>query len=61
MADINRTKDPEKRELCLEDMIKGIGRKATDYELIEYLSKEINVPPIITHSAFAKYFDPKKV
>ncbi len=35
MTDINRTKDPEKRELCLADMIKVIGRKVTDEELLE--------------------------
>ena len=46
------------RELTTEDMVKGIGRKATDEELIEYLSKDGGTP-ISLETAFAKYLDQK--
>ena len=58
MADINEHIDPVKRELSTEDMVKGIGRKATDEELIEYLSKDGGTP-ISLETAFAKYLDQK--
>jgi hypothetical protein len=57
MIVVNHAKEPEKKKLCLEDMITGIGRKATDEELLDYLLKEINVIPIGLESAFAKYLD----
>ncbi len=57
MVDINHTKNPEKRELCLEDIIKGIGRKATDGELLNYLLKNNDIASISLESAFAKYLD----
>jgi len=58
MADINEHIDPEKRELSTEDMVKGIGRKVTDEELIEYLSKD-NGKPISLKKAFSKYLNQK--
>lgn len=36
-----------------------IGRKATDEELIDYLSKENDVAPISLETAFSKYLDDK--
>ena len=58
MADINEHIDPVKRELSTEDMVKGIGRKATDEELMEYLSKDAGTP-INIEDAFAKYLNQK--
>jgi len=55
MADINEHIDPEKRELSTEDMVKGIGRKATDDELRDYLLKDIDAIPLSFKDAFAKY------
>jgi hypothetical protein len=43
------------RELTLEDMVKGIGRKATDEELMDYLLKEKDVAPLKLEDAFEKY------
>jgi len=36
-------------------MVTGIGRRATDEELIDYLSKETDVQPLDLDNAFAKY------
>ena len=46
------------RELTDKDMINGIGRKATDEELINYLSKDPG-EPISLENAFAKYLNQK--
>ena len=46
------------RELTDKDMINGIGRKATDEELINYLSKDPG-EPISLEKAFSKYLDKK--
>ncbi len=46
------------RELTTQDMVKGIGRKATDEELMDYLSKDSG-EPISLEKAFAKYLDKK--
>jgi hypothetical protein len=46
------------RELTDKDMINGIGRKATDEELINYLSKDPG-EPISLEIAFAKYLNQK--
>jgi len=42
-------------ELTIDAMVKGIGRKATDEELIDYLSKGIHDEPLDIEQAFAKY------
>ena len=44
-------------ELDSAAMAKGIGRPATDEELIAYLEKGKNDRPIDIDSAFAKYSD----
>lgn len=44
-------------ELSVTDMITGIGRKATDEELIAYLEKGIDAEPIDIDIAFAKYYE----
>jgi len=41
--------------LNAEAMVKGIGRKATDEELMEYLQSDADKPPINLNDAFAKY------
>jgi hypothetical protein len=46
------------QELNVDAMVKGIGRKATDEELIDYLSKDGGTP-ISLEAAFAKYLDKK--
>ena len=46
-------------ELNLTSMVKGIGRKATDEELIDYLSKGIDAEPIRLEKAFSKYSNKK--
>jgi hypothetical protein len=46
-------------ELNINAMVKGIGRKATDEELVDYLSKENDVAPISLETAFSKYLDKK--
>ncbi|MBD1366713.1 hypothetical protein IDJ77_23075 [Mucilaginibacter sp. ZT4R22] len=43
-------------DLTVNDMVTGIGRKATDEELIAYLNKGIDDKPIDIDVAFAKYF-----
>ncbi len=52
--DISGMGSPQK-ELCVDDMVHGIGRKATDDELIEYLNKGIDDEGIDLETAFAKY------
>jgi hypothetical protein len=42
-------------ELDINAMVKGIGRKATDEELIHYLSKGNDAEPIDIDDAFLKY------
>jgi hypothetical protein len=46
-------------ELDVMAMVKGIGRKATDEELISYLEKDTDAEPIDIDIAFAKYSDKK--
>jgi hypothetical protein len=46
-------------ELGIESMVKGIGRKATDEELMTYLSKETEAEPIDLEIAFSKYLHAK--
>jgi hypothetical protein len=43
------------KELDINAMVKGIGRKATNEELIAYLSKKGDVEPIDLEIAFSKY------
>lgn len=45
----------EFEELDLNAMVKGIGRKATDEELMDYLSKGNDAKPLDLESAFSKY------
>ena len=45
----------EFEELNTKAMITGIGRKATDEELIDYLSKDKGGEPIDLEVAFSKY------
>ena len=47
------------QELNIDSMVKGIGRKATDEELMDYLSKETDATPISLEKAFAKYLNQK--
>jgi hypothetical protein len=47
------------QELNIDSMVKGIGRKATDEELMDYLSKETDDTPISLEKAFAKYLNQK--
>jgi hypothetical protein len=42
-------------ELDVKALARGIGRKATDEELINYLSKGNEIAPISLDEAFAKY------
>ena len=51
MTDRNTTIYPDKKELCIEDMVKGIGRKATDEELLDYLLKAFPNKIINLHPA----------
>ena len=46
-------------ELDISAMVKGIGRKATDEELIEFLSKGNDAEPINLEIAFSKYMNNK--
>ena len=57
---INRNDDigPEKRILSVEDIVKGIGRKATNEELIVYLDKGRYCDLIDIDLAFDKYINP---
>jgi hypothetical protein len=43
-------------ELNINAMVKGIGRKATDEELVDYLSKNPGTPVNI-EEAFSKYLN----
>jgi hypothetical protein len=47
------------QELNIDSMVKGIGRKATDEELMDYLSKETDAATISLENAFAKYLNQK--
>jgi len=44
-------------ELDINAIVIGIGRKATDEELIRYLVKEADAVPISLEIAFSKYSD----
>ena len=46
-------------ELDLNAMVTGIGRKATDEELMDYLTKELDSSPISLEKAFSKYISQK--
>jgi len=50
----------EFEELDLNAMLKGIGRKATDEELMDYLSKGNDAKPLDLESAFSKYSNKKQ-
>lgn len=43
------------KELDIHAMVSGIGRKATDAELIEYLNRETDQAPVDLETAFSKY------
>jgi hypothetical protein len=47
-------------ELDINAMVKGIGRKATDEELIDYLSKDADAEPVNIDEAFSKYSNKKQ-
>jgi hypothetical protein len=47
------------KELDIHAMVTGIGRKATDAELIEYLNRESDQKPIDLETAFSKYLSSK--
>ncbi|MFI5160390.1 MAG: hypothetical protein ACHQHN_03895 [Sphingobacteriales bacterium] len=47
----------DSKELDTTSMIIGIGRKATDEELINYLLKDNDISPISLEEAFSKYLD----
>ncbi|WP_214071459.1 hypothetical protein [Mucilaginibacter sp. dw_454] len=46
-------------ELDVNAMVTGIGRKATDEELIDYLTKDTEASPISLEDAFSKYINQK--
>jgi hypothetical protein len=46
-------------ELDTDALVNGIGRKATDEELIDYLSKGSNAKSISLQTAFSKYSSKK--
>jgi hypothetical protein len=48
------------QELDINAMVKGIGRKATDEELMDYLSKGTAVEPLPINEAFSKYANKKQ-
>ena len=50
-----KVKPEPHRVLTAADMVTGIGRKATDAELLEYMLKGENEQPIDFSVAFAKY------
>lgn len=54
MKKINIKSNQDERELTVEDMVKGIGRQATDKELINYLSKHKG-NPIDLKIIFSRY------
>jgi hypothetical protein len=43
------------KELDTMAMVTGIGRKATDAELMDYLSRELDTEPMDIETAFSKY------
>jgi hypothetical protein len=45
------------KELDANSIATGIGRKATDEELIDYLNKGVDEKPIPLDQAFSKYTD----
>ncbi len=47
--------DKKTEELNTASIMTGIGRKATDAELIDYLSREQDAEPIDLEVAFSKY------
>jgi hypothetical protein len=47
------------KELDTLVVASGIGRKASDAELIEYLSRESDIEPIDLEAAFSKYLSAK--
>jgi hypothetical protein len=47
------------KELGTLAIATGIGRKASDAELMEYLSRESNIEPIDLETAFSKYLSAK--
>ena len=47
------------KELDTLAVASGIGRKASDAELIEYLSRESDIEPIDLEAAFSKYLSAK--
>ena len=47
------------KELDIRALVSGIGRKATDAELIEYLTRESDQTPIDLGTAFSKYLSTK--
>ena len=49
----------EFKELNQLSMATGIGRKATDEELMDYLSRELDSQPIDLETAFSKYLSAK--
>lgn len=54
-----KTLTQDLKELSPVDMAKGIGRKATDAELIDYLSRGQGTQPIDLETAFSKYLSSK--
>ena len=46
-------------ELDINAMVKGIGRKTTDEELVDYLSKDSDAESINIDEAFSKYENKK--
>ena len=54
-----QTVTQEFKELDTLAMVTGIGRKATDVELIDYLSRESGTEPIDLEVAFSKYLSAK--
>jgi len=53
------TQMQELRELETKDMATGIGRKATDEELINYLLKDKDAVAVSLEKAFSKYLNQK--
>lgn len=47
------------KELTANDMIRGIGRKATDEELMAYLLQDKDTALLSLEEAFSKYLDRK--
>jgi hypothetical protein len=47
------------KELDAQSMALGIGRKASDTELIDYLSRDSGTEPMDLETAFSKYLSAK--